>query len=812
MPRRGYLAVIGGVLVLLGGLVVSDASGGAARRAGPAGRTAPPAEISADARQVGAYFFYWYLYPDPVRPANDYMAFQPPGLLPFDSSRDCFHAEPYCLDYIPGTYSGAYYHPNAGADPQRWWAWQFREMAEAGLDIAFFNSWDQESLVGDRYFSQELEVVRIGEIAGYVNGALDVLGDPVQVALFDDTTSEHHQWCVDRYAGAAEEECINFPSVEQYKMPLDGTVGGRANLYYFWTKVASFYQAIDRDRWATHNGQPVEAGGRPLILIYTPEPWFRHLSVDYPTEPGDPLYAYCPPENPCHYAVALMYDLRVRFEAAFGVTPFIVPNFVWWLSEEFDAVPGRNDFETHPDAVDGWSEFALGGWHLNDPGAVVHPWYNGYTTAYLAPGADTRAYSGPYGPAQEPLPSPPPLTPGPTPTGSPSPLPPQPPDNAYWARWWDPWGTEQVGNLYDHYYWAGWQEIIHETQGAVDLVVVESWNELFEGTAVCKLSTYISPRIEACLPVTPVPPTPSCAPVVFQEMAPGATPPAGGALGTPWYWMLDTRDLGRQWKGDQPPTPIVIDNDNACPGQGGLFTTAGAWQTAPRPHNYCETDAAYAALPPATARAYWQPAAGDAANYAVYAWWPGDTLPVHDVRYGVHYAGDGWDRYAAPVDQQWPYDAGAWNFLGVFALDPQAGDAVFLTNEAEIRGTPTPGADYHVYADAVKLVYHGPYTPPPTPTLTPTPTPTSPAASWSHVYFLVVLKHVAAELPTPSPPPTPSPMPEGGHPPSPPTTAPGSSPTPPVTPTPTSPAGGWWIGTRPIIADLRHSGRGMASY
>ncbi len=701
-------------------------------------KMAVPSSFPGNPQQVGAYFFYWYFFPNfPDIDEYQDIAFHPPGLMQ-PGQPTCVHDPQtvYCLPYGRGSYNKTYYSSNAAswnqsfiADPVLWWKWQFREMAEAGIEIAFLASWAQEPKPGKPYFTY-LER-RIDQVAPFAIEALNALGIPVKVSLFDDTESEWRQWLVDN--GYSETE----------KMPLDDP----SSWEYFWQKWRIFYDSFpDKSMWATHNGASVNEGGRPIILVWFPnEHWYT-----WPGYPG--------PMN--GIGRDLMVYLREQFRATYRddngnpIDPFILPNYVWYV---WDTAA----FNETPTAVDGWSDYGFAAGN----GTEIRSWNSGsgyYYTASIGPGRDDYGYSGPYGPVDPEF------------TG------------AFNARWWDlegGWGNPPSDpNRYDEYFYDSWQIIINHSPD-VNLVIIESWNELVEGSGITKVESYISPEMGAgCLPDPwPQPPhSPTCNYKAFQDLHGGIYDP----WGTPWYWAHDTRVLSQEWKNSTPPAPIIIDNNNSCPGQDGTFTASGNWQTAHYNQAFCEgiQDVAYTSLGPPSAEGQWQPFSNQGpALYEVYAWWPMDSGASQDVRYGVRSGSR--LTYAAEIDQAWPYDMGYWNFLGIFPLDPQGGDRVILSNQATSGDV--------ILADAVKLVYRGPYTPPP---------------PSHHIYLPLVVRNFTLTQgggeppippgneqgyppPTQTPPSTPTPLPtptQGGYPP-PPTMTPPPSPSPTVTPPPTPP-------------------------
>jgi len=287
-------------------------------------------------KQAGAYFFYWWLFPnDPeVGDPHTYIAFHPPGLVEDNTCfhdynpQNEFHRPEWCIPYQGGSYNTTYY--NVGT--QRWWEWQFRDMVMAGLNIAFLNSWDGVSMLhpddpGSGFMTPGKRII---DVKDHIIAALDTIGNPLQVALMDDTWSEHHQWCLDNNYPLPE--CDN--NLQLYPMSLNGSTAGHPNRDYLWFKWRQFYDALPKRIWATHNGLPVGEGGRPLILVW--HPWFFYDS------------------DPASFTNALCY-LKEQFHDRYQVEPFLLPHYAW-------AILGQIDYEaTCPTSgfhiLDGLSKF-----------------------------------------------------------------------------------------------------------------------------------------------------------------------------------------------------------------------------------------------------------------------------------------------------------------------------------------------------------------------------------------------------------------------------------------------------------------------
>ncbi len=717
LVKYGHLIVVLGVLFSL--LTPADFALATINREEPL----PGGQvIQGSTKLAGAYFFYWWLLPndpDGVNPATQ-MAFHPPGVATEDT---CFHNPPYCIPYQGGPYNNAYYNVNE----QRWWEWQFRDMAEAGLDIVFMSSWDGVSLCDpgnpDSGFMTRNKTIRV--VKDYLIPALDTIGNPLRIALYDDTWSEHHQWCLDN--GFPLPNCDD--DLFHYPMSLIGSTCGRPNREYFWYKWQQFYDAIPRRMWATHNGLPVEQGGRPLILMW--HGWFFY---------------------DLGYASETMCSLKEAFYNRYGVEPFLLPDADWQEPPPSDLRLDIRCPSPHSDwyAIDGWSSFGKAS--SGEGAQVFSNSNNGYTTAYLGVGADTCVYSGPYG--------------GITSTTDCQ-------TTGYYARWWDigtgvdPWFNEGEERQ-DFYFFRSWDAVNNQ----VNLVVIESWNELKEGTSISRLETYIAPDLTWCVDHG----WNGC----FHggcERHPDPCPEykvftADPQEGWPWvarYWMVVTHDAIAGWKAAPTPQVLTVDNNNdesQCPDQGSF---SGDWPIYSTPlWPYC-VDTRYTTRGTG-GTVQWMPRFPSPGVYDLYAWWPKDAGGSQDARLRVF----GQTEALVRVDQSRGQDAGYWNYVGSFPFAP--GSGVEMPSNADTGEV--------ILADAIRLVYRGAYTPRP--------------LSF-HTYFPIVFRHQAgaagstplptpsipsyppAAIPTQTPPPPPPPSTPPPYPP-PPTSTPLPSPTP--TPTP----------------------------
>ncbi len=641
--RRAFCLFLLCILVL--------APGGAA----PPASAAAPEEASVEeavaagaGRRVGAYFFYWYVLPDQteILPVDRYMAFVPPGVSAKDLTTHLF---PYQIPYQGGTYNAAYYN----STDRRWWEWQFRDMAEAGLDFAVLNSWD-----GTTFTRPEARIENIGR---YINAALDTLGRPLQVALYDDTISEVYQWNLRVRGSLPPAECMppTAPGCEQYRMPLSDS----ANWQYFYDKMDAFYGAVNRVHWATLDGRRVDQGGRVLILMHQGEGYFRDIVG-----------------GGTRYAARLFCSMKKHWMERFaGPPPFLLPNGTWGLWGAGDPAlqqPARCssvgiEVPGDPYIIDGWSAYGManGGVCTNPayPGVCLFPYTTDAcrTTAYIGPGVDlflgstTCAYSGPYG--------------GEGPNYRPY----------YNARWWslegETLGYCDDGRCQDRFYFQSWS-IVAAAEPPVDLVVIESWNELAEGSSIGKLVNYVAPD----LMLGGGPPVP---PLTFIQN------PYHESPWSPWFWIFRSRDLIAQWRGEVPGIAVPVDDPDLLPGWSRDQGNLGRWFYGSGFH--------YALENAASAPVSWMALLPQDGYYDVYAYWPQVLGATEEAPYTVHHA---LGASVVHIDQSRYWDAGGWAFLGRY---PFRGGGLYgrvvLSNQVQ-----NPQGRY-VLADAVRFVYRAPW-------------------------------------------------------------------------------------------------------
>lgn len=272
-------------------------------------------------KKVGAYFFYWYDFPN--NPGSDPLAYLPYGFTPGEGT-------------------------NYSATSLDWYKQQLKDMEYAGIDYIFPISMGQVPQTGNRGFV-------------YLKG--DPFGDPVhrymphssllnssnaeegnlvkairqnqskmKVGLFDDMTSlslENNDLADDgqingsNYCGGADwfnnrvrvgdsYQYQNPCKIQNILLPSDSAFNSQ-----YTRKIKDFFQGIPRDLWATHNGLSVEQGGRPIVMFYPP---ITPISFQGPPILGE--------QGLKKYAIKAHFKrMKDAFRNDFGVEPFFISNY-----------------------------------------------------------------------------------------------------------------------------------------------------------------------------------------------------------------------------------------------------------------------------------------------------------------------------------------------------------------------------------------------------------------------------------------------------------------------------------------------------
>lgn len=314
--------------------------------------------------QTGGFFFYWYDAPG----ANAYpeqMRFHPYGLI----------GDPW------NGYAGGYYSLTNAA----WWEAEFQDMKRAGMDTAALICWGEHPSQATNFKTSKLPSTLVP--------ALERSGVGIRIIMFDDTTSQCCEW----------NEANGRGYTVNTRMPLSDL----ANWAYFYDrKIKPFFEAVPRQYWATHNGQPLEAGGRPVIITYTAA-WFRDVGT---------------------HGTALWEWIKQRFAADFtqggvGIVPWLIHETSWYAAGAGGPADGRYAWGA---ATNDGSRFDRGG----------------FVVASIGPGYDDRPIR----------------TPG------------------------------KVADRHDGGRLSG--SFRAQAAEQVNLLMVETWNELWEGTSLQRCRDY----------------------------------------------------------------------------------------------------------------------------------------------------------------------------------------------------------------------------------------------------------------------------------------------------------------------------------
>ncbi|MEM3554975.1 MAG: hypothetical protein QXU79_04095, partial [Candidatus Micrarchaeaceae archaeon] len=425
--------------------------------------------------------------------------------------------------------------------------------------------------------------------------------------------------------------------------------------------------------------------------------------------------------------------------------PFLLPGGDWgawdgsadpWLGSAHHCSEVGISIAGDPYILDGWSVYGVaGGGPFVPHGALVYPYTTDrtHTTAYVGPGCDGMtlpliAYSGPYGGEG---------------------------DNhrpKYNARWWSVEGEGlsdycNDGRCQDRYYFQGWSYVT-SSDPVPELVIIESWNELFEGTGISKITTYVGPDLMCGQ-------GPPCPPIYFTQNP-------NGSPWSPWFWIFRTRDIIRDWRGTPGP-PYEADDPQDIPGWSRAQENLGQWFYGGWFHYVQEN----APVDPVE----WAFVLPQDGIYDVYTYWPYVQGATEDAHYTImHARGTSLVR----MDQSRYWDAGGWVFLGRYPFRANLSYRISLGSQVK-----NPEGRY-VLADAVRLVYREAWAPP---SLEP--------QAFLPAVFKAVSQGTGGFVPPTPPPGQPYPKPEGGTQPVPPTPAlvglqnyPGPTPSPFPTPQP----------------------------
>jgi hypothetical protein len=335
--------------------------------------------------QVGTFFFFWHHCPND-KCDTDIVYAIPPGWT-----------EPLVGD--PDPRDGEYY----SSLNRYWYLRELKDMQLAGIDVVLPVSWGD----GPSPWFRTNVLQNLVES----NRQLD---NPLRIGLFDDTSSE-----VREYHDYADNHLLDYSAYYAQDAPPLDLQDQRSGFFFYDRKIRPFFETIPQEMWATHDGRPVEEGGRPLIVVYAAND-IVHLEE----------------------AGALWLSIKNSFQRDFQdrngqpITPWLVLDASWFATE---AMEGRPSIGA---VVDG--RFI---WGSAIKGLQVRDWYD-YTVTSVGPGFDNSKLMWP-----EP--------------GLVQPRNHNPDGGQGGAGTMLRWGLEQV-------------------PPRTDLLLIETWNELWEGTSVCR--------------------------------------------------------------------------------------------------------------------------------------------------------------------------------------------------------------------------------------------------------------------------------------------------------------------------------------
>lgn len=333
--------------------------------------------------QTAAYFFFWHECPGwSCNPEIVYTV--PPGWT-----------APLAND--PDSRDGVRY----SSLNRYWYQQELRDMQLAGIDIVLPVSW------GDTPYHW----FDTNALQGLVE-ANRTLDSPLRIGLFDDTTSE-----VSEYNDFLDNQAFDGSAWVYPGAPLDLS-DPAAGFFFYDRKIRPFFQTIPQEMWATHDGRPVEEGGRPLIVVYT------RLNLIH-----------------MEYAGQMWTGVKASFARDFQdrngnpITPFLVLESTWFSG---DALGGEPPIDVVADGRYTWGTTLLGPhWHT----------HAGYTASSIGVGFDDRKNV----------------------------------NSTNRLRRRDLTVDRQPGGP-----GAFLESSLARIPADTDLLLIETWNELYEGTNVCR--------------------------------------------------------------------------------------------------------------------------------------------------------------------------------------------------------------------------------------------------------------------------------------------------------------------------------------
>ena len=274
------------------------------------------------AKQLGALLFPWFDAPDPSY-ATDIIN-DPRGL----------GGDPY--DGYGAGYPGGGYYSSLN---EYWWEGVFSDMKRAGLDFVEIQHCPGH---GSRLY--------IPDNTDQILAALERSGCDLKLAMFGGNSAvaiwnneNGRGWNVDPPLDLSRPDIVT---------------------YFYDKDIKSFFAAIPKKYWATHNGLSLEQGGRPIVITYATS---GYSSFDLGT-----------------YGNNIWISVKQRFAADFkdangnGIVPFLVLESSWFVNGAGAYADGRYGWAA---AVYGPNTYGVGG----------------YYTTQIGPGYDDRLIRNPGG-------------------------------------------------------------------------------------------------------------------------------------------------------------------------------------------------------------------------------------------------------------------------------------------------------------------------------------------------------------------------------------------------------------------------------
>jgi len=260
--------------------------------------------------------------------------------------------------------------PDAATRP--WWIYQVKQMEEAGLDFVILDTMGMRNhrpVCDDIVKYPNKDPRRDPFQPDFSAKALsNVLSDPkvaahLKVGLIIEGGPAYRAYNWNRMGNQAQTLCPNpfniFKDKEALKngtiIPMPITVEN-IDRYYYDLDIKPFFDHLDRNLWLTHNSQPVDAGGMPVIVVYNVN--------------EEELSGF---QN----SGAAWAAVKAHFKRDYGVEPFLIMSKHWFAHGAGDDLKQLSG---------GMNEF-VGEWIKGPNNPPINSWeLNGYRVASVSPG------------------------------------------------------------------------------------------------------------------------------------------------------------------------------------------------------------------------------------------------------------------------------------------------------------------------------------------------------------------------------------------------------------------------------------------